>query len=110
MPDNEIELWGGSFLHTRIKLLVTRLQEQTWEWATYRRCDALVSLDGRQLTPYTGEPFEPSEFQVVEHGWTHDHCGLCNWSIGESDDPRDGTGYTGGKRWLCTGCFERFFS
>ncbi len=27
--------------------------------------------------PYTGQEFDPAEFEVVEGGWDHEHCGVC---------------------------------
>jgi hypothetical protein len=27
--------------------------------------------------PYTGEPFDPEEYELVEGGWDHEHCDVC---------------------------------
>lgn len=109
MDNTELELWNGFFPRARIEGAVGLLKERSWKRATYCRRAALVSLDDQRLILYTGQVFDPSTYKIVERGWTHDHCALCNWSVGESDDPKHGIGYTDGSLWLCTGCFEQFF-
>jgi hypothetical protein len=28
-------------------------------------------------TPYTGQPFDSEEYELVEGGWDHEHCDVC---------------------------------
>jgi hypothetical protein len=57
-------------------------------------------------TQYTGQPFDPEEYELVEGGWDHEHCDVC-WARVE-----DGMSY-----WLnvnpppyvdlCEACYPR---
>ena len=50
---------------------------------------------------------DTENFILVAQGWKKDHCFICRWELYESDDEH-GTGYTNGRNWLCTECYERF--
>lgn len=50
-------------------------------------------------------------FELVKAGWKTDHCAVCHWALFESkDDPSHGEGYTNGRDWVCTECYEKFWS
>ncbi|HEV3082482.1 MAG TPA: hypothetical protein VGY66_22045 [Gemmataceae bacterium] len=57
--------------------------------------------------PYTGEPFDPEEFELREGGWDHEHCDVC-WA-----EVLDGMSYwpnvdpDGGHVDLCETCYPR---
>lgn len=104
----EIQLWGASFTFQHLEQRLKGIQGHSWKKVNYQRRAALVSKDGRYLELYTGQDFDPAKGELREHGWTHDHCIVCTWSIGESTDPEHGSGYTDGELWLCLGCAERF--
>lgn len=36
----------------------------------------------------------------------HDHCAVCWWALGESDDPDESVGMTDGRDWMCRKCHE----
>lgn len=104
----EISLWGASFAPEQLEERLQWIQGRSWKKVDYQRRAALVSRDGQSLKLYRGQDFDPAEEELSERGWTHDHCALCNWSIGESTDLEQGSGYTDGELWLCLGCGERF--
>lgn len=61
---------------------------------------------GRQLLP---DEVAPVDGEVVKGGWDHAHCELCWTKISaEAENQRDG--YTDGKAWLCTACFEAYIA
>jgi hypothetical protein len=70
--------------------------------------DALVRLDGSRATIYTGQDFDPAQYQIKRKFWDHDHCQVCNWTLFASDDPGHVNGYTDGYNWLCTECNQKF--
>ncbi|WP_395090520.1 hypothetical protein [Armatimonas sp.] len=84
------------------------LQNRSWKQTRYEQKAALISRDGTRHELYTGQTFDPKEQTLVERAWTHDHCIICTWSIGESAELAQGSGYTDGQHWLCIGCGERF--
>ena len=67
------------------------------------RADGLVSFDLSLAK-------DAEQFQLVKNGWNHDLCAVCRWKLKESSDADRGIGYTNGRDWLCTECYEKFFS
>lgn len=72
---------GGSLLDYCTEAELRELATRSWRLEQYRR-------------PSGSAPTE------------HEHCEICWWAIGESDDPDDGSGSTDGYRWLCRRCAE----
>ncbi|NDC39552.1 MAG: hypothetical protein EBZ48_16190 [Proteobacteria bacterium] len=82
---------------------------QTWHRETWKPTAALVHKKGGTVSQYRGQKFDPDKIDLVERGWTHDHCEICWWTLRESDDADDGEGYhneTNG--WICSECFQQF--
>ena len=95
-----------------IRAAVSRLREATWFWENkkwqrrdivIRRADGLVSFDLSLAK-------DAAQFQLVKNGWNHDLCAVCRWKLNESSDADRGIAYTNGRDWLCTECYEKFFS
>jgi hypothetical protein len=69
------------------------------EWETFRRCRFVPKIfrpypclasppddEGQAAyAPYRGQPFDPDAQQLVEGGWDHEHCDVCNARIVEGD-------------------------
>jgi hypothetical protein len=89
-------------------------------FASYPSLWAKMPLDGDDLPPasredgewhvskpYTGEPFDPEEWELREDGWDHEHCDVCSAKV------TDGTSYwpnvdpDAGQVDLCEGCYPR---
>ena len=52
---------------------------------------------------------DTANYELVKAGWKRDHCSICRWELFESkEDAAHGTGYTNGRDWLCTECYEKF--
>jgi len=45
---------------------------------------------------------------LVKDGWKKDLCAICRWELFEAEDDH-GTGFTNGRDWLCTECYEKFW-
>jgi len=74
------------------------------DMALFHRGDGQGSF-GRRLLP--GE-IPPSDAEVVNGAWDHEHCGLCWQKISAEGNP--GAGYTDGMGWLCTACFDQYIA
>jgi hypothetical protein len=62
-----------------------------------------------QELPYHGQRFDPSQFQLVEGGWDHEHCSVCSAKIVEGDRYWPNTDLEeGGEVDLCETCYQRF--
>jgi hypothetical protein len=54
---------------------------------------------------------DSANFRLVAGGWKKDECLICKWELFRSEnDPAHGIGYTNGREWLCTECYEKFFA
>ena len=54
---------------------------------------------------------DPTTFEVIKRGWKKkDRCAVCRWELFESiEDATHGTGYTNGREWLCSECYDKFW-
>jgi hypothetical protein len=76
--------------------------------ARWQPRDALVRADGSRATIYTGQDFDPAQYEIKRAFWDHDHCQVCMWTFSKSDDMEKTDGYTDGYNWLCKECHRRF--
>jgi len=40
----------------------------------------------------------------------HDHCEICWWALPDTPDRSQSFGYTDGRGWICTECYDRFIA
>jgi hypothetical protein len=113
-PWETIELHGVQQGAASLRQAVKRCREYSWHWRkrdwaprdiVVNRKDGTISFDLSLATE------DPSTFEIVKAGWKKkDRCAVCHWEIFESkDDPEHGTGYTNGREWLCTECYDKFW-
>jgi hypothetical protein len=90
---------------------VEDLRKLSWRLCEWHSQPALFGIADHTLQRFHGQPFDRSQFKVVENGWDHDHCELCWAKITDLpglDAKHFGEAYTdGGDQWLCQPCFER---
>lgn len=56
---------------------------------------------------YIGQSYDKNQFDLVEDGWTHDHCEICFEAIGgDESEYLEIEGYFDGYDWICKSCFE----
>ena len=68
-----------------------------------RRSDSAISFNLKLAE-------DSDKFELVKGGWQEITCRICHWNFAESDKPELGVGYTNGRDWLCSECYERFVS
>ena len=97
--------WKLNYVQAQVSLL-SRFAWRKREWMsvdvlveneTGRVCFDLGAADERRFTLATG-------------GWKCDWCSICNWELSADGGEEHSIGYTNGRQWLCTDCYERFFS
>jgi hypothetical protein len=79
------------------------IEDRQFVQRTFSSTPALVRNDGKMWQDYTGEPFDSSEFHVVDGMWDHEHCSVCLFTI------KDGHTYwenTNRIKLLCDACHE----
>jgi len=81
-----------------------------WHWSkkTWKPQDVVVNRKTGRFSLDVDAATDPSEFALLKAGWKKDHCLICRWDLFESGEPEHGIGYTNGREWLCTECYEKF--
>lgn len=107
-----VEIHGTLRNIEEIRLAVRRLRENRWHWQK-RPWIALdvVAGPGSGTMSFDLSLAGDAGFELLRGGWTKEYCTVCRWELFESiDDPSHGIGYTNGRDWLCTECYEKFLS
>jgi hypothetical protein len=82
-----------------------------WRKRSWTRQDAVIEKKTGRLSLDLSLAEDTTNFELLKGGWMKDHCGICWWELFESkDDATHGEGYTNGRDWICTECYERFWS
>ena len=87
------------------------LRQLTWTYKRWAPSPALVDKSGGSSRQYVGQNFDPKYFDVIEDGWTHDHCEICFTTISDKDGYGDTDGYkTNNNEWVCKDCYNLFIN
>jgi predicted nucleic acid-binding Zn ribbon protein len=82
------------------------LNKDDWKFRKWFPRPALIEKSGSRSL-YVGQRFDPKYFELVENGWTHDHCEICAKTITDfkTADSED-CGYFYNGDWICESCFK----
>ncbi len=97
--------------HDLTDLLETlyHLRRLTWTFSNWTPTPALIDKSGGSSRQYIGQNFDPKYFDLVEDGWTHDHCEICSRVISNIQGYGDTEGYKGDNgEWICKECYNLF--
>src|SRR3989442_6191087 len=105
-----VEIHGSAWDGEYVIAMVSDCRRFLWQKQVFtapdmvvRRSDGRISFD-RKLAE------DSANFELVEGGWNEVGCIICHWQLMESENPVHGTGYTNGRDWLCTECYEKFLA
>jgi hypothetical protein len=101
--------WNVAYLYDTVK----RCREHNWHWhkCQWKPRDIVLDIKQGSVSFDLSLAEDSVDFHLVEGGWKKDHCAVCHWELFESkDDPEHGTGYTNGLIWLCTECYDKFWT
>jgi hypothetical protein len=88
-----------------------RRQNCHWGKRSWTPQDAVIEKKTGKLSLDRSLAGDVTNFELLKGGWKKDHCGICSWELFESkDDATHGEGYTNGRDWVCTECYERFWN
>lgn len=107
-PEDPVAIHGELWNAKSVWVLGKYYGRFDWEKRRWQPRDALVRRSNHKLRSYTGEPYDPEQFDLVKGAWTEDRCAICSWKLCESDAIDCQEGYTNGQDWLCTECFDKF--
>jgi len=107
MKHTFVKLPTGDIEIDHIREMYEDLQATSFQYMTWKPRTALIEKNGKTSWLYTGQKFDPDYIELVEKGWTHDHCEICSISISDSKNHYTVTdGYFNGSEWLCKSCYE----
>jgi len=87
-----------------------RYQPFYWQKRSWTVRDAAVERKSGKLSLDLSLAEDSSHFELRKGAWKMDPCLVCHWELFEAKDDADhGIGYTNGRDWVCTECFDRFW-
>ena len=108
MITQSVTLHGDPWLLSDIAEDVAWIAQRSWQLEKWLCGPALIHKKGGTVSYYRGQKFDPNKINLVQEGWSHDHCLICNWTLHETNDNDSGVGFTdanGG--WLCQECYTK---
>jgi len=89
--------------------IIDYLRQLTWRYKQWLPSPALIDKSGGSSQQYVGQKFDSKYFDLIEDGWTHDHCEICFATISNKPDYGGSDGYVAeNSDWVCRECFALF--
>jgi len=107
-----LEIHGFAMDAEYIRERVKGFRKFNWHWhkSPWKAHDLAVGKDGK-LSFDVSLAADTKDFDLKKGGWNKDLCAICRWELFESSDqPEHSAGYTNGRDWVCTECYEKFLS
>lgn len=79
-----VKLPSGDIEIDHIREMYQDLKGCDFQFMDWKPRPALVEKNRGTSWLYTGQIFDPKYFELVEDGWTDDHCQICSVTIGEN--------------------------
>lgn len=96
------EQWDKIYIQAQL----AELRKFAWRKCQWKPLDVLVEISsGRIFFDLTRK--DDLGFKAVAGGWPRDFCSLCQWELNADGGPEHADGYTNGRDWLCTECYEK---
>jgi hypothetical protein len=108
-----VEIHGSPWNVEYVREAVLRCGEYSWHWQKHPWAarDVIVERRRGTLSFDLSLAADTANFELLKAGWKKDRCSICRWELFESkEDAAHGVGYTNGRDWLCTECYEKFFA
>ena len=96
----------GRMIVASLLLKLEELRKMEWKFQQWRPTPALIERKGGAQVQYVGQKYDPTYFELVEDGWTHDHCEICYVILGANDEVGETNSYVSNGDWLCTICYK----
>ena len=104
---------GASFDLQKVRGAMSQYREHNWQWLKqpWTARDVVIHRGTAKVSFDLSLADDSANFELVKGGWKKDHCGICQWELFESkENAEHGVGYTNGRDWICTECYEKFWS
>jgi hypothetical protein len=107
-PEKRVTVHGYTLAAAYVRERAKSCLSFFWQKRDFLAADIVVRRDGGSISFDLALAEGAGEFDLVKGGWKEGACKICYWKLEGSDDPEHGTGYTNGRDWLCTECYEKF--
>jgi hypothetical protein len=109
-PEQTVEIHNFQLRLDHVRDRVAYCHEYNWHWQkkAWATKDIVLNRQTGRFTLNLDLACNSSEFELVKDGWKQDRCVVCAWELFECNDPEHSMGYTNGRDWLCSECYEKF--
>lgn len=107
MKHTFVRLPTGNIEIEHIREMYAELRHNNFLYTKWFPRPALIDKNGKTSWLYTGQNFDPKLIELVQDGWTHDHCQICSTTISEVDNEYSfSEGYFDSYDWVCKSCYD----
>ena len=89
-----------------LRMHVAHLRKFAWHKREWKALD-VFRHDETGLASFDPALRNDPNFKFDPGGWPKEWCAICNWEF--NDSPNHSAGYTNGRQWMCTKCYDAFF-
>jgi hypothetical protein len=107
-----VEIHDERWNHEYVREIVKAYRKFNWHWrrCAWKESDVVARISDGSISRDLSLAADSANFRLLVGGWTKDECLICRWELFRSeDDPEHGVGYTNGRDWMCTECYEKFW-
>ena len=109
VPPDTVEVHGVLWDVDYLRDAVRKYRSHYWQEGNWRPRDVAVHRETGKSSFDVSLADKSEGFDLAKGGWKKDQCAICRWELFESkDQPEHSSGYTDGRDWVCTQCYERF--
>jgi len=102
-----VKLPTGNIEIDHIREMYSELRNNEFRFTKWFPRPALIEKNRKTSWLYTGQRFDPKFIELVQDGWTHDHCQICSTTLSENANQHSFTeGYFDNYDWVCKSCYE----
>jgi hypothetical protein len=95
------EEWDAGYVQGQL----VELRKFAWRKRPWKPLDVLVEVSSGRIS-FDVTLKDDLGFKVVAGGRSREFCSLCHWELNADGGPDHASGYSNGRGWLCTECYE----
>jgi hypothetical protein len=93
-----------------IRIRVVECRAFSWHWRQQKWAsrDLAVERETGQISFDLSLAENTDAFHIAQNAWKYDSCAICRWRLDDSPELEHSVGYTNGRDWVCSECYEKF--
>jgi ATP-dependent Clp protease ATP-binding subunit ClpC len=101
-----VEIHGEGWDLSYVQALSVELRKFAWRKRPWNALDTLVEVDSGRIFFDVTLKDDPN-FKLATGGWPREFCSVCHWELSTDGGPEYADGYTNGREWVCSECYEK---